>query len=123
MPDSGWADRGYPRSMSRSEQLISARHELETLRAELLARNEELDVTNDDPLAYDGNFADSAQVAAELGENQAQITANLDQLADIDAALAKLDAGTYGICDHCGGPIGDARLEAMPAARFCIDHA
>lgn len=96
---------------------------LTALRAELVARNEELSITANDPLAYDDNFADSAQVTAELGENQIMIATNTEQLDDIDAALARLDAGTYGICDRCGGPIGDARLEAMPVARFCIEHA
>ena len=42
---------------------------------------------------------------------------------DIDDALAKLDAGTYGVCEECGRPIGEARLQAMPAARLCIEHA
>jgi DnaK suppressor protein len=37
--------------------------------------------------------------------------------------LGKLDAGTYGMCESCGEPIGDDRLEAMPAARFCMLHA
>jgi RNA polymerase-binding transcription factor DksA len=44
-------------------------------------------------------------------------------LTDVDDALAKLDNGTYGRCESCGGPIGDARLEAMPAARLCISCA
>ena len=36
------------------------------------------------------------------------------------AALARLDAGTYGICERCGGPISPARLAARPAAATCI---
>ena len=109
--------------MSSPELVADARRELEALRADLLARNQELSVTSDDPLAYDGNFADSGQVAAELGENQALIAANQEQLEDIQHALDKIEAGTYGTCDTCGGPIGDARLEVMPASRYCIDHA
>ncbi|MFN8018069.1 MAG: TraR/DksA C4-type zinc finger protein [Acidimicrobiales bacterium] len=42
--------------------------------------------------------------------------------AAIDAALARLDAGTYGRCEACGHPIADERLEAVPATRFCLDH-
>jgi RNA polymerase-binding protein DksA len=42
------------------------------------------------------------------------------ELADVAHALERLDDGTYGICEACGQPIGDERLEAMPAARFCL---
>lgn len=41
-------------------------------------------------------------------------------LAQIDLALAKLDAGTYGKCDRCGQPISPARLEALPYATLCV---
>ena len=44
------------------------------------------------------------------------------ELADVERALRRLDDGTYGTCEACGGTIGDERLEALPAARFCIDH-
>jgi RNA polymerase-binding protein DksA len=43
------------------------------------------------------------------------------ELADIEHALHRLDEGTYGICEACGKPIPDERLEAMPAARFCLE--
>jgi DnaK suppressor protein len=74
-------------------------------------------------LDFDENFADSGQVTAERGEADALAGQLEDTLADIDDALAKFDAGTYGTCDTCGERIGAARLEAMPAARTCIDHA
>ncbi|MBS1846761.1 MAG: TraR/DksA C4-type zinc finger protein [Actinobacteria bacterium] len=109
--------------MATPDSDLDALATLRQLRADLLARSEELSVTADDPLAYDDNFADSGQVAAELGENQAAIAAAREQLDEIDAALARIEAGTYGSCETCGGPIGTARLEAMPAARFCIEHA
>lgn len=74
-------------------------------------------------LTVDENFADSGQVAAEQGENRALAQELRDQLDDVEVALGKLDAGTYGTCEVCGNVIGEARLEAMPATRFCIDHA
>jgi RNA polymerase-binding transcription factor DksA len=43
------------------------------------------------------------------------------ELADVEHALRRLDEGTYGTCEACGRPIDDARLEAMPEARFCVD--
>jgi DnaK suppressor protein len=43
------------------------------------------------------------------------------ELSDVEHALGRLDDGTYGLCAACGKPIGDSRLEAMPATRFCVD--
>ena len=43
------------------------------------------------------------------------------ELTELAAALDRLDAGTYGICEICGKTIPDGRLEAMPAARYCIE--
>jgi DnaK suppressor protein len=42
-------------------------------------------------------------------------------LQAIDAALVRIDAGTYGICVNCGRPIAPERLEAMPWATLCIN--
>lgn len=72
---------------------------------------------------FDDNFADSGQVAAEQGENKVLAGQLRTELDDIERALAKLDNGTYGVCETCGAQIAEARLEAMPAARFCIEHA
>ncbi len=44
-------------------------------------------------------------------------------LIRIERALAKLDEGSYGICDSCGGPIAPARLEAMPDGVLCLSCA
>lgn len=44
------------------------------------------------------------------------------RLADIDAALDKIEAGTYGQCEICGRVIDPARLEARPSVRYCYEH-
>jgi len=41
------------------------------------------------------------------------------ELDEIDAAQARLEAGTFGVCERCGQPIPLARLRAMPTARHC----
>jgi RNA polymerase-binding transcription factor DksA len=76
-----------------------------------------------DRSTYDDGFADSGQVTAERGEVDALVGTLRETLADVDAALDKIEAGTYGACESCGGPIPDARLEAMPTARLCISCA
>jgi RNA polymerase-binding transcription factor DksA len=74
-------------------------------------------------LNYDSNFADSSQVTAERGEAERLAIELREALEEVDGALERLAAGTYGYCEVCGKPIGAARLEAMPAARLCIVDA
>ena len=102
--------------------LSNLREQLEGERARLRAQISALD-SGGGSLSYDENFADSGQVAAELGENMALLNQLNEQLDEVEHALAKFDQGTYGLCERCGEPIAEARLEAMPAARLCINCA
>lgn len=99
------------------------RDQLAAERADLERQLAELETDGSAAPDFDENFADSAQVAAEQGENAALAANFRDQLVEVEGALERLDAGTYGTCEACGKEITAARLEAMPAARFCIDHA
>ena len=92
---------------------------LEEERAELLAKLEELGLSGGG-LTYDSNFADSSQVTAERGEVEALGASLRETLAEVERALAKLGDGSYGTCEDCGRPIDPLRLEAKPAARYCI---
>lgn len=74
-------------------------------------------------LSFDENFADSGQVAAEQGEHKVLLNKFREQLVEVEHALAKFDEGTYGLCERCRNPIAEPRLEAMPATRYCINHA
>lgn len=74
-------------------------------------------------LDFDEGFADTGQVTAERGEVDAIAGTLQETLHEIDDALEKFDAGTYGRCEECGAEITEARLEAMPAARHCITCA
>jgi DnaK suppressor protein len=64
---------------------------------------------------------------ATLAFERAQVVSLLDeareQLGALDDAVARIDAGTYGVCERCGGDIGDDRLTALPAVRVCVDCA
>ena len=62
-------------------------------------------------------------MAAEVGEARSLAGSLEDQLACVQEALDRIDDGTYGLCQNCGQPIGDARLEAMPETRWCINCA
>jgi DnaK suppressor protein len=74
-------------------------------------------------MSFDEGFADSGQVTAERGEVEALANSLVETLTEIEDALKKFDEGTYGICETCGNPIPEARLEAKPAAPLCIDCA
>jgi RNA polymerase-binding transcription factor DksA len=97
---------------------VGARALLEAEREALQAELAELG-----GLDYDANFADSSQVTAERGEAERLSNSLRETLDEVEAALAKLEDGSYGSCEECGDPIAAARLEAMPAARYCITHA
>ena len=95
------------------------------VRAALEAERDELNaqLAENGDVPFDENFADSGQVAAEQGEHRAMVGHLQDSLRDVTIALGKLDEGTYGKCEECGEEIAEARLEAMPSARYCIKHA
>ena len=109
--------------MADQSLLSNLRDQLEDERSRLAGQIAALTAGHEGSPAYDENFADSGQVAAELGENLALLNQLNEQVEDIEHALAKFDEGTYGLCEACKNPIADARLEAMPATRFCIQHA
>ena len=74
-----------------------------------------------DETAYDNHLADTAtetynrELDYTLEENSEHV------LAEIDAALKRIETGTYGICSNCGRQIPEERLEALPWATLCID--
>ena len=102
---------------------LDVRALLEQEREELRRQLAELGFGDAGGLTYDPNFADSSQVTAERGEAEALAASLRDALGEVEHALAKIDQGTYGVCEVCGRAINPARLEAKPAARLCIDCA
>ena len=93
----------------------SVRAQLEEERAQLLARS------IPSPEIARGDEADLA--AMEQAKERALWLANdqKQRLAQIDQALARIAAGTYGICDVCGKPIAPERMGANPLATLCIE--
>jgi DnaK suppressor protein len=59
-----------------------------------------------------------ADMLADMGA--AQIHRHVQELRELEAAQARLQAGTYGVCADCGGDIAPERLSAHPAAQRCI---
>ena len=71
----------------------------------------------------DEHDPEGATLAFERQHAAALLRAAQEQVAAIDAALQRLAAGRYGVCERCGRPIGEARLAARPAAPTCIQCA
>ncbi|HEY5628237.1 MAG TPA: TraR/DksA C4-type zinc finger protein [Candidatus Limnocylindrales bacterium] len=98
----------------------AARAALIEERKRLEEEQRETTIQAPDPMTYGSQAAAASQVFAQQ-RDLALRDHNQIQIAAVDAALARLDAGTYGTCVTCGQPISDARLEALPAAAHCID--
>ena len=117
----------YPRKreLTTPQETAAYRQQLQALRSALLAQIAD----------QRGGSRSRAEVAAEHfthpEDSQAQVATARDlefainehgtaELQALDAALARLDAGTFGQCTDCGGPIAAARLQAMPEAPRCL---
>jgi DnaK suppressor protein len=90
---------------------------------ELHAQLRELTAAPRDPMATVSFGKRVGEGTSQAVERITQVSAakNLDaKLRDVERALGKLDEGTYGTCDHCGEPIAEDRLEAIPWAVRCM---
>lgn len=100
---------------------------LEKIREELLRKRAEIlkNLSNhkDEELNEKSGVEDTADtVTSELDrETLYKLSqAEKETLFLIDLALRKIESGTYGVCEECGEPIGEKRLEAIPWVRLCI---
>jgi DnaK suppressor protein len=75
-----------------------------------------------DTNADDEHDPEGQTIAYERSQTGALIRQAEQHLAEIDAALGRVAAGTYGTCELCGRPMSPARLEARPTARTCVSH-
>lgn len=109
-----------------SVDLHRRRAELLDLRSRVLGAAQDLVEGDDDQselssAAGDQHIADHAsdmfdrEVDESLEENASQL------VQEIDAALGRMDAGTYGTCARCGRPIPEERLDAVPYATLCVE--
>lgn len=78
---------------------------------------------SDMELDIDGDDIDKIQgVLISSMADQLSIR-DMNRIERIDAALRKIDAGTFGSCEICGGKIGEKRLEAIPGVEICVGCA
>jgi RNA polymerase-binding transcription factor DksA len=110
--------------------MVDARELLEAERQQALRRLaaltgdfDEVVAASRDSNADDEHDPEGATIAFERSQVAALVVQVQGQLAEVEAAIERLAAGTYGVCEQCGQPIATARLEARPAARTCIECA
>lgn len=84
---------------------------------------DEIVAASRDSNADDEHDPEGATIAFERSQVSALVSQSRDQLVEIDAAIARVKAGSYGICERCGQPISEGRLQARPVARTCIGCA
>jgi DnaK suppressor protein len=73
--------------------------------------------------ADDEHDPEGATIGFERAQLDATIASTGEQVARLRAALGRIDAGTYGVCEVCGHPIPEGRLEVRPDATRCVLHA
>jgi DnaK suppressor protein len=105
---------------------------LQIVRGILAAKREELESELATLTAPSGDES-GISFGKRVGEGTSMAVERLSQvaahdqlqglLADVTRAEAKLDDGSYGVCDRCGRPISPDRLDALPWATLCIDDA
>lgn len=106
------------------------REELAAVRARLVEEIEELkaDIARAESQMASGENSESdgddeADAGAKTYEREREIALTLnarDLLAQNERAVARVDAGTYGVCESCQRPIGKDRLRAFPRATLCV---
>jgi RNA polymerase-binding transcription factor DksA len=105
-----------------SRRLKEERTRLQGIRDGLQREREEATSDTGGELSgVDQHPGDSGTETFEMEKNVSLHEQMEDELAEIDAAFQRLEHGGYGRCQACERPVGDARLEAMPATRFCVE--
>ncbi|GAB1645708.1 TraR/DksA family transcriptional regulator [Micromonospora palomenae] len=102
------------------DELLRLRARAEAEAATLAQDLEALFLASRDSNADDEHDPEGATIGFERAQLTALLAGARERIADVDDALRRVDAATYGVCERCGQPIGDERLAARPFARFCM---
>ena len=69
---------------------------------------------------FEQGFADSGQATAEKALSLSMAEGLLESMKEVEAAIGRIENGTYGKCESCGDAIPGERLDARPVARLCV---
>ena len=105
------------------ERLEKRRNELLGIKDRMMANNQGVQ-SESEPTELSNYDNHPAEIATELFQvefNKGLLHHNDNTIREVESAIKKIDEDRYGICELCGEPIEDQRLEIIPYARLCID--
>jgi DnaK suppressor protein len=107
------------------QELAEVRQELEAeangLREDISSAESQIAARLGDAVGDAGDDSADAGAKTFQREHELALTENARELlAQTERVLAKIEGGTYGVCESCGEPIGKARLQAFPRATLCV---
>jgi DnaK suppressor protein len=113
---------GDAKFFAEQRELLLAEREVHTRQAESLRAEADQLAEEMEPgdIQFDEESGEGATMNVERERDLALSAQNRAAVEEIDRALAKLDAGTYGLCEQCGQPIPKPRLKALPYAALCV---
>ena len=121
--------RGH-RSLVTKRDLQAYRRRLKAELAELQGQCAELEESTEVSLAeatgevgFDEEFVDAGSFTFERERDLSLVGNTRDLIDKVEHALARIDAGGFGRCEACGGPIEAERLDALPYATLCLTDA
>jgi DnaK suppressor protein len=107
----------FDRALSADREATETR--IQDMQSELAAIHAAAANSNVD----DEHDPEGSTTAFERAQLESLLTQSVRHLEDISKALRRVEQGTYGTCENCGGPIAPARLQALPAASQCVTCA
>ncbi|EZP27593.1 TraR/DksA family transcriptional regulator [Microbacterium oleivorans] len=106
--------------MDAVDRLRARELELRAQLSRLDADDAALRVDRSDATADDEHDPEGSTLSGEWQRVDALRASTRDELAQVATALARVDAGTYGVCERCGREIPAARMEVRPQATMCV---
>ncbi|MDR0432880.1 MAG: TraR/DksA family transcriptional regulator [Bifidobacteriaceae bacterium] len=94
--------------------------DLTRLQGELAEASADLEDLLNDPGGAGDDQADTGSRALEREQALTMVNTLRDMVLHTELAIARMVAGTFGVCDSCGEPIGKARVQAFPRAVLCV---
>jgi RNA polymerase-binding protein DksA len=118
------ADAGFPaKTLEKLRRALEEERETYLRQARDLAAEAEALAAEREPgdTQFDEESGEGDTLNVERERDLALSASATQAVEDIDAALRRMDNGTYGVCERCGKKIAVARLEALPFAALCIE--